>query len=85
MPKLLKQNSYRTLAIMASDILLLTIAGGFALLVRFDFSLNTVPTMYVNRWLQYLPLQIGLMLVIFWLFRMYHFVWRNVARRMWRT
>ena len=79
MPKLLKQNSYRTLAIMASDILLLTIAGGFALLVRFDFSLNTVPTMYVNRWLQYLPLQIGLMLVIFWLFRIYHFVWRNVG------
>ena len=79
MPKLLKQNSYRTLAIMVSDILLLTIAGGFALLVRFDFSLNTVPTMYVNRWLQYLPLQIGLMLVIFWLFRMYHFVWRNVG------
>ncbi len=79
MPKLLKQNSYRTLAIMVSDILLLTIAGGFALLVRFDFSLNTVPTMYVNRWLQYLPLQIGLMLVIFWLFRIYHFVWRNVG------
>ena len=74
-PKITKQ----TLAIMAIDVLLLTFAGGLALLARFDFSFEELPANYAEAWLKFLPVQAVLTLVMFSLLRMYRYVWRSVS------
>ena len=71
--------SRSTLVVMLADVLSLVIAGGFALLVRFDFSFEKIPQEYVDSFLRFLPWQILLTVVIFWLMHMYHFVWRTVS------
>ena len=74
-PKVTKQ----MLAIMAIDVLLLAIAGGLALLARFDFSFEEIPLNYAEAWLKFLPAQAVLTLAMFSLLRMYRFVWRSVS------
>ena len=74
-PKITKQ----TLAIMAIDVLLLTFAGGLALLARFDFSFEELPANYAEAWLKFLPVQAVLTLIMFSLLRMYRYVWRSVS------
>ena len=69
----------KTLLIMLVDVLCMFLAGGLALLVRFDFSYETIPEIYLNAWFRYLPLQIFITLAIFILMRMYRFVWRSVS------
>ena len=74
-PKVTKQ----MLAIMAIDVLLLAIAGGLALLARFDFSFEEIPLNYAEAWLKFLPAQAVLTLAMFSLLRMYRYVWRSVS------
>ena len=69
----------KTLFIMLVDVLCAVIAGGLALLVRFDFSYEAIPKEFLNAWYRYLPTQIVLTLVVFALMRMYRFVWRSVS------
>ena len=68
-----------TLVVIFTDILSLIIAGGFALLVRFDFSFIQIPQEYLDHFIHILPFQILLTVVVFWLMRMYHFVWHSVS------
>ncbi|MBO4915859.1 MAG: polysaccharide biosynthesis protein [Oscillospiraceae bacterium] len=69
----------KMLLIMVYDAISILIAGGLALLVRFDFSFDSIPETYLNGWFKFLPLQIGVTIVLFFLLHMYHFVWRNVS------
>ncbi len=69
----------KTLLIMLVDVLCMFLAGGLALLVRFDFSYAAIEERYINAWFRYLPLQIFITLAIFILMRMYRFVWRSVS------
>ena len=71
----------RALFIMLVDALGIAVAMGLAIWVRFDFSIQFVPQRYVTAWLNYLPLDILVTIVIFLLFRMYRFVWRFVSIR----
>ena len=71
--------SRSTLVVMLADMISIIIAGGFALLVRFEFSFAKIPTEHLNAFLRILPWQILLTVVIFWLMHMYHFVWRTVS------
>ena len=68
-----------TLIMILADISSLIVAGGFALLVRFDFSFAQIPQEYLDHFLRILPLQVLLTLAVFWLMHMYHFVWRSVS------
>ena len=68
-----------TLIMILADISSLIVAGGFALLVRFDFSFAQIPQEYLNHFIRVLPLQVLLTLVVFLLMHMYHFVWRSVS------
>ena len=74
-PKVTKQAA----AIIAIDALLVTLAGGLALLARFDFSFAGIPLVYADAWLKFLPVQIVLTIVMFSLLRMYRYVWRSVS------
>ena len=71
--------SLSTLVVMLADALSIIIAAGVALLVRFDFSYNAIPQEYLDGFFRILPWQILLTGVIFWVMRMYHFVWRTVS------
>ena len=74
----MKRRALRILLIVLLDCLMITLAGGFALLVRFDFSFDAVPTEFVKLWWNVLPLQVLLTIVIFFLRKMYHYVWHSV-------
>ena len=64
---------------MFYDALCVTLSGGLALLVRFDFSFNEIPKQYLNLWFHFLPLYIGVTLICFLLLRMYRYVWHNIS------
>ena len=68
----------QALAVIALDILMICACDGLALLLRFDFSVNTIPEQYRTACAGLLPIQIVLTVAIFWFRRMYHYVWRSV-------
>jgi len=74
-PRIIKQ----TIAVVILDIVLVTFAGMLALLVRFDFSFAGMPRTYSDTWVRFLPLQIAVTLVIFWLRKMYNYMWPTVS------
>lgn len=69
----------RTAFVVLVDILCIFLAGGLALLARFDFSYAAIPQEHLTIWYRYLPVQIGVTVAIFILLRMYRFVWRTVS------
>ena len=73
-----KRRELRILLIVLLDCLCITLAGGIGLLVRFDFSFNTVPGEFIDMWRSFLPAQLALTLGIFFLRKMYHYVWHSV-------
>ena len=79
MTRFTKADMLKRLAQLLLDALLIISAGGTALLARFDFSFEAIPSQYMQTWWQYLPLQVVLMLVMFWICRMYRYIWRNVS------
>ncbi len=72
-------STVKTLLIIFVDLLSLVLAGGLALLVRFDFSYASIPEYFLSAWYRYLPLQGAITIVMFALTRMYRFVWRSVS------
>lgn len=58
------------------DILLINLAAGCALLVRFDFSLGNIPSGYSEAVFRYAPLNTLITLALFWLLRLYHSLWK---------
>ncbi len=69
----------KALLIMFYDALCVTMSGGLALLVRFDFSFNSIPKQYLTPWTRFLPLCIAITIVCFLLLRMYRYVWHNIS------
>ena len=65
--------------IMLLDAMCLILAGGLALMVRFDFSYAGIPREYLEAWYRFLPLQVLTTWVVFWFTRMYRFVWHSVS------
>lgn len=61
------------------DVLCIIISGGLALMVRFDFSYEAIPERFLEAWVRFLPLQIGITILVFALMHMYRFVWRSVS------
>ena len=71
--------SLKTMAMMILDTVLIALAGGLALLMRFDFSFEAVPKPYGEAWLAFLPWKALLFIAVFSLFHMYHYVWRFIS------
>ena len=69
----------KALLIMFYDALCVTLSGGLALLVRFDFSFDGIPKQYYTPWARFLPLCIAITVVCFLLLRMYRYVWHNIS------
>ena len=65
-----KSGSIQTLLLILLDAVLVIMAGGLALLVRFDFDFEQVPAGYLEPWFRALPFQILVTTAVFWLCRM---------------
>ena len=80
-------NSYKrksvcvTLEIMLVDALILLAVDGMALFLRFDFSIADIPREYIRMCMRFFPVRVGITLLVFYLLRMYHYVWRIVSVR----
>ncbi|MBQ5760729.1 MAG: polysaccharide biosynthesis protein, partial [Clostridia bacterium] len=74
-----KKREMRILLILLLDCLAITLAGGAALLVRFDFSFDAVPRDFSDIWWRFLPLQLAITIAVFFARRMYHYVWHSVG------
>lgn len=69
------------LVICLFDWLLICIANGLALLVRFDFSFSSIPLEYLFISGFYTGVQLIVTTILFLLLRMYHYVWHTVNVR----
>lgn len=71
-----KELILRQLLLIVLDAISVTIASGMGLLLRFEFSIEKIQSPYLeNVWKALIP-NILTALIIFWLFRLYHSVWR---------
>ncbi|MGN0170886.1 MAG: polysaccharide biosynthesis protein [Lachnospiraceae bacterium] len=71
----LKQLWIRRAFLLILDVLSISAAGFMALLVRFDLSIGNIDAVYEGRFLSYLPIHIVVVVLVFWIFRMYNSLW----------
>lgn len=57
------------------DIAAMMISSGFALLLRYDFNYDAIGFNFIDNAWKYLPWNIAVTLIIFYLFRLYHSLW----------
>ncbi len=57
------------------DVLSICFSAFFALMLRFDLSWNGIEARYLDSAWDYLPFNIMITLIIFWIFRLYHSLW----------
>lgn len=65
----------RAILLLVFDIIAINLASFMALMIRFDFSFNGIPAVYLKRFLVYMPVNTILTVLIFYVFRMYHSLW----------
>lgn len=66
---------YRRAALIAYDIVSVVASSFLAILIRYDFQLNTVPEEFLLPIRRFMVIDIVLALGIFYLFRLYHSLW----------
>ena len=68
----------RILVVVLMDMLLIAACGGAALITRFEFSFD-ISDVYIHRMTAFLCVQIVVTIGVFFLRKMYHYVWRMVS------
>lgn len=66
---------FRRMFLAAFDVVAVFASGIAALLLRFDFSYGKINESFLDSMFEYLPYNIIITILIFWLFRLYHSVW----------
>lgn len=69
----------KIIILMALDAIGVLLSGALALLMRFDLSFNVIPVVYGEAFFRLLPWEILTTWVVFFICRMYHYVWHNVS------
>ncbi|MBE5959662.1 MAG: polysaccharide biosynthesis protein [Lachnospiraceae bacterium] len=67
---------FRALCVCLVDIVALCCASFIALWIRFDFQFYHVPMQYAERSMQLLPFNILILVFLYYIFRLYHSIWR---------
>ena len=73
------KRNIRIAVVVITDIIMTALASGLAVLSRWDFSFANVPLKYLELWHRVLPIQIIITIVVYALFKMYRFVWRQIS------
>lgn len=71
-----KKLMIRRIFLLLCDVIVIIASSGMGLLLRFDLEPGKVDFLYVESVWSYLPINIVITLVIFYLFRLYHSIWR---------
>lgn len=79
--KLRENRIWQILLIAALDVICLFCSGAAALWVRFDFSFVAIPREFIQLWLEFLPCQTVITIAVFFLFKMYDYIWHAVGFR----
>lgn len=66
----------RRLFLIVLDILIINTASFMALWTRFDFRIGNIEPQYISELLEYIPINTIITLGIFWIFRLYHSLWK---------
>jgi FlaA1/EpsC-like NDP-sugar epimerase len=62
-----------------ADIISVFIASFFALFIRFDLSLTAIPTLYLDKVMHLVPMNLLITLTLYTFFRLYKSVWRYAS------
>ncbi len=77
--KLDKRYYLRLILLMLADAASVLVAHVVALLARFDFKVSSIDAMYTDNILYFLPLAIVTTIVIYYIARLYHSIWRYAS------
>jgi FlaA1/EpsC-like NDP-sugar epimerase len=76
---LYKNHFWKKIVVCLLDILVLNGSYLVALWARFQLDAVEIPAMYLQSWLRFLPVATGILLLAFWMGRMYHYVWHLIG------
>lgn len=62
--------------LMGYDIVAVSAAYFFALMLRFEFRFSMIPQEYFDAWLRFAPIYAVICVAVFWLFKLYRSIWR---------
>ena len=65
--------------VLLADIFVILFSDFFALFVRFDFSIGSIPMVYIEGFLWAMPLWCVLTVVVFYIMKLYHSIWSYVS------
>ena len=71
-----KKLTFRRLFLLLCDVAIIIISSAMGLLLRFDLSPKKVDPLYIEAVWSYLPINILVSLIIFYILRLYHSIWR---------
>lgn len=66
---------YRRTCLVIYDIVSIIFASYMAVLIRYDFRVDSIPEHFIDPITRFLPVNIALTLCIFYFFRLYHSLW----------
>ncbi|MHB8129104.1 MAG: polysaccharide biosynthesis protein [Mobilitalea sp.] len=70
-----KKLSIRRIFILLCDVVVIIMSSGFGLLLRFDLVPSNVDLIFVESIWSYLPINILITIIVFYLFKLYHSIW----------
>ncbi len=70
---------YRRLFLMVFDCGAAIVAGILAILMRFDFQWNEIANYYFTDMWEYMPINLVVIIGVFWLFRLYSSLWEYAS------
>ena len=69
----------RAILVLLADIFVVLFSYFAALFIRFEFSIDSIPRMYLETYLWMMPLWCILTCVVFYVFKLYHSIWTFVS------
>lgn len=81
MLRLIKENKLllRRIFLIILDCLMINVCAFMAILIRFDLSISSIPTHYLDAILAYVPWNTIITILIFYCCRLYHSLWKYAS------
>ena len=77
--RMFQSRESKALVVAFLDILSMVVVNYTALWIRYDFHIRDVPDIYMSHSTRFLPIYIATTLVLYFLFHLYHSIWRFVG------
>lgn len=79
MKTIYKDAFFKALVVAFADVISIVVTSFMALWIRHEFDLTSVPDVFINEALRFLPYYIVTVLALYYVFRLYHSIWRYVG------